>query len=822
MNPRTLALPTGGSATLILAEVARTGIAYLAALSGKPEETAALLALGEEAARAAGARVLKAGFRAVGEHLLPPSETPAGWSFAYDMEFLRKELPEAGEAGEGAAPCDAASPAAPAEAALVLEPLSEADEAEFVRVHDLAFAETPNAGAMPLEEAREWRSEGGRTAFLLRTGGRTAGVCLLAFPPASVLPPGSEAHLDAIGLLPDFRGKGLGRAALAAAEGIARSRGARSLTLTVATANRAASALYRAAGYRRDRLFARWYEKALAPAEGGLQGPGLATTPEKSGNEGDAVARGALVTARRIADDLARLGIRRGDTVVAHVAMSRMGWVCGGAQAVVQGLLAAVGLEGTLVMPSQTGGATEPSHWRHPPVPRAWWDEIRREMPGYDPAVTPTRGIGAVAEAFRTWPGIRRGNHPHVSFAALGPRADRLVFDQPLAFGFGEGTPCAALYHEDARCLLLGVGYDRCTEIHYAETRSGCRGWTEQGGPVLDPEVEGGHRWAVFPEMKMDSDDFPEAVAAFDATDRVAHGKVGLADARLFRVRDAVDAAEAFFRAHDLRRLGEADRGWLVDYLSDEPDVNLFLLGDLEGYGFDRPFQDLFAYERDGRVDSVLLRYNDHFIPYSRYADFDPEPLLRTIRKQPENSVSGKREVIERLKPGLPTGFRFRETFLSRLEAVRDPGGPHVADDVARATLEDVEELVDLYCRIDEFGTRNRRDAERASMARTISEEKGRYCFVRREGRIVAAAATTAENTESAMVVGVATDPAFRRQGLATHLVAGLCRDVLSGGRKRLCLFYDNPAAGAIYRRIGFAETGTWVMGTPAKEEGTT
>jgi predicted GNAT family acetyltransferase len=104
-------------------------------------------------------------------------------------------------------------------------------------------------------------------------------------------------------------------------------------------------------------------------------------------------------------------------------------------------------------------------------------------------------------------------------------------------------------------------------------------------------------------------------------------------------------------------------------------------------------------------------------------------------------------------------------------------------------------------------------------MTRTIAENAGRYYYVRRDGRIASAAATTAENSASAMVVGVATTPEYRGQGLATRVVSGLCRDVLAGGRAFLCLFYDNPAAGAIYRRIGFQETGTWVMGTPKKEK---
>ena len=147
------------------------------------------------------------------------------------------------------------------------------------------------------------------------------------------------------------------------------------------------------------------------------------------------------VTRPSLASDLRALGLVEGATVIVHTSMARLGPVTGGAQAVISALLDTLGERGTLVMPAHSGQLSDPAHWRAPPAPEAWWDTIRQEMPAYDPALTPTRNMGAVAESFRTYPGVRRSAHPQVSFAARGPLAERIVGEHSLQSKFGEDSP---------------------------------------------------------------------------------------------------------------------------------------------------------------------------------------------------------------------------------------------------------------------------------------------------------------------------------------------------------------------------------------------
>ena len=60
-------------------------------------------------------------------------------------------------------------------------------------------------------------------------------------------------------------------------------------------------------------------------------------------------------TLRTIVDDLKRLGIKKGDILLLHSSLSKIGWIAGGAVAVIHALMQVLTEEGTLVMPTHSG-----------------------------------------------------------------------------------------------------------------------------------------------------------------------------------------------------------------------------------------------------------------------------------------------------------------------------------------------------------------------------------------------------------------------------------------------------------------------------------
>jgi aminoglycoside 3-N-acetyltransferase len=243
--------------------------------------------------------------------------------------------------------------------------------------------------------------------------------------------------------------------------------------------------------------------------------------------------------------DLRALGVHSEMVLMVHSSLSRLGWVAGGARAVVAALFEAVGPEGTVMMPTHSGELSDPAGWRHPPVPKHWWGPIRDEMPAYDPALTPTSHMGAIVECFRHVPGLRRSSHPTVSAAAVGPAADRLTEGHELAHGLGESSPQARLYDVDGHILLLGVTHANNTSLHLAERRAAPpdAATTTNWSPV---SVDGRREWVAYPDLVDDDDDFDQIGEAFAATGLQCTGQVGAGSACLMRSRDVVDFATAW------------------------------------------------------------------------------------------------------------------------------------------------------------------------------------------------------------------------------------------------------------------------------------
>lgn len=264
-----------------------------------------------------------------------------------------------------------------------------------------------------------------------------------------------------------------------------------------------------------------------------------------------------------------------------------------------------------------------------------------------------------------------------------------------------------------------------------------------------------------------------------------------------------------------IRQLSQKDHERCLNLIKVQPAENLFIIGDIEAYGYERDFQKVWGdFNSHGELIAVLLKYENNYIPFA-LGDFNAEGFADIIDQDSDFSMmSGLREVTARIEPFIKRPLKSkRQTYYAKCTGLQ-----HVTSDtsqVVKATPQAAEGLVDLLIRVPEFSDsiitvdRKRRGLEDGS---------SRTYYMEENGIMVSTASTAAENSMSAMVVGVATLEDYKKKGYATACMVRLCEEVLNEG-KELCLFYDNPKAGAIYKRLGFKDIGFWMMYTYASKE---
>ena len=258
--------------------------------------------------------------------------------------------------------------------------------------------------------------------------------------------------------------------------------------------------------------------------------------------------------------------------------------------------------------------------------------------------------------------------------------------------------------------------------------------------------------------------------------------------------------------------LHEKDREAILDYVSAEPEMNLFFIGDVENYGVESETVNLYVNIVDGKWDCLLLRFHEFYLLYSQNEEYSAEAVAEFLRDRDVDCISGKTSLLKKIAPFYPQ-WKLESTYMTRCDVIN--GDLEVGDcgKVRRLTADDVENTIDLIMQIDEFAEHQR--GRREKSCRELEEELKAGCIAVgafEDGKMVSTARTSASNSESAMITGVATLKEYRGKGLATETVTALCREAFGEGKKFLCLFYDNPAAGRIYNRIGFRETGQYAM----------
>lgn len=183
----------------------------------------------------------------------------------------------------------------------------------------------------------------------------------------------------------------------------------------------------------------------------------------------------STVTGQNIKQAIEALGITD-SPVCLHASLRSFGHVEDGADTVIDAFLDA---GCTLMVPTFTGIQLEVHPEPHQMIERNGWDVFEAEAwpERTDVVFSPELNmidarIGQIPTAMLRRPERVRGNHPHNSFAAIGPKAELLMEEQAWDDVY---APLRELTKQHGHIVLAGVGLNRLTILHFAETLAGRR-----------------------------------------------------------------------------------------------------------------------------------------------------------------------------------------------------------------------------------------------------------------------------------------------------------------------------------------------------------
>jgi len=242
-------------------------------------------------------------------------------------------------------------------------------------------------------------------------------------------------------------------------------------------------------------------------------------------------------------------------------------------------------------------------------------------------------------------------------------------------------------------------------------------------------------------------------------------------------------------------KLGENNRAEVISIINENPTLNLFYMGDLNAYGFDEAICQYFGFFDEDKLSVLMLHYSDSFhVTGGELTTQQCQEIKEYIIENEIINLNFGKKHFKYLTE-LVTDYKDESCNL----AVYTPNVEMDTTGCEKLTIVEASEYFDVYGKVFEF------DRSEDKFINDIEEGNIEAYFIRENKDIVSVAAATAFTDKAAMIVGVGTLEKYRNKGYATKCVKALCNDLYQRNMQGV-LFYNNPAAGRIYHRLGFVD----------------
>jgi aminoglycoside 3-N-acetyltransferase len=165
---------------------------------------------------------------------------------------------------------------------------------------------------------------------------------------------------------------------------------------------------------------------------------------------------GKTLSKTQLIEQLVKIGIESGDTLLVHSSLSKIGYLDEGPKTLVDALISVIGESGNLLMPTSPNNVYQLNYIQNTPF--------------FDVLKSPSR-TGAITEYFRTLKGSKRSLHPTEPISAYGPLANELTKDHfNQLTPYNSNSPFYKVAQMGGKILYIGVTLDNAgTSLHLLE-----------------------------------------------------------------------------------------------------------------------------------------------------------------------------------------------------------------------------------------------------------------------------------------------------------------------------------------------------------------
>lgn len=255
-----------------------------------------------------------------------------------------------------------------------------------------------------------------------------------------------------------------------------------------------------------------------------------------------------------------------------------------------------------------------------------------------------------------------------------------------------------------------------------------------------------------------------------------------------------------------IKKLSLKNHDEVVALFAEEVDSYYFLLNDMLDQQYEGASFAVYGEYEDGKLASILVN-NYQNVSYYAKDERDVEIYKEILAQFSFQKLSGPSRLMAQFLPYV----KVQQDTLSYLGVVQQVvlERQYPTLELKRiSSSEEIEMQYDLLCSAQEYSMGSKEEYVKYGLE-ILKKGTDRTVYLSVDGAMVSSSTTVRETRNSAIIIGVVTHPEHRQKGYGTEALLGLFEMLLQEG-KFPYLFYNNPAARSVYKKIGMKEVCEW------------